>query len=217
MRTDNQLQHEVLAELQSALPTLAPTLGVEVHAGVVVLTGIAQTDEQRVTAERVAQRVDGVQALDDEIALASQGLRTRSDAEIGRAVHNLLFWKTYSSHERLKVTVARGWVTLSGEVERRYQRQNVNEAIRALIGVRGLTDQVAVQSPNAATAAQNEIRAALNRRSEIDARDIDVQVLGAEVTLTGTVHSARERALACETAWNAPGVRKVWDQLQISP
>jgi len=217
MKTDLQLQHDVLVELKNARPGLPRTIGVEVHAGIVTLSGTAQTDTQRQIAESAAQRVADVQAVDDEIALAQPGGRQRTDAEILRAVRGLLLWKTFSSDDRLKVGVLNGWVTLSGEVERRHQRQHVNEAIRALISVRGLTDLAVVQPREAPLVAASDVWAALLRRPEIDACDIAVRVEDGDVTLTGRVRSARERELARESAWCARGVRHVWDRLRVSP
>lgn len=69
MGNDVQIQHAIHVQLRSALPTLFTAIGVEVHGGVVTLTGRAHNDEEREAAERAAQRVAGVLALDDEIAI----------------------------------------------------------------------------------------------------------------------------------------------------
>jgi osmotically-inducible protein OsmY len=161
MKSDVEVQEDILLELKSAVPSLYPAIGVEVHDGVVVLTGTAVSDEQRIAAEQAAQRVEGVQALDDEISIAPRGWQTRKDAEIARSVRGLFLWKTYASHESIEITVVRGWVTLSGETEHRYQRWSVNEAIRALTGVRGLTDHVIFRSRDPAAAMRSDVWAAL--------------------------------------------------------
>jgi osmotically-inducible protein OsmY len=66
------------------------------------------------------------------------------------------------------------------------------------------------------TAVKSEIEAALKRRAQTDAQQISVDVRGADVTLTGSVHSWSERELAASSAWSTPGVRKVVDNITIA-
>jgi osmotically-inducible protein OsmY len=48
--------------------------------------------------------------------------------------------------DAVKVTVKDGWVTLSGEVEREYQRQPAVRAVSLLPGVLGVSDQINVKA-----------------------------------------------------------------------
>lgn len=71
--------------------------------------------------------------------------------------------------------------------------------------------------PNVSTAVvKADIYAALTRRATSDSKNIKVAVDGGEVTLTGSVHSWAERELANSSAWGAPGVRNVVDQMTIA-
>jgi len=58
-------------------------------------------------------------------------------------------------------------------------------------------------------------RPPLKRRAIADAHDISVTVNGADVTLSGIVHSWSERELARESAWGTPGVRNVLDNMTL--
>jgi BON domain len=49
----------------------------------------------------------------------------------------------------------------------------------------------------------------------VDASEVEVQVNGAEVTLTGTVASRREKRRAENVAWSVPGVRDVMNALRV--
>lgn len=60
-----------------------------------------------------------------------------------------------------------------------------------------------------------DIAAALKRRATSDAKSISVDVKGADLTLTGTVHSWAERDLATRSAWGSAGVRSVVDTLSL--
>jgi len=116
----------------------------------------------------------------------------------------------------VKVTVDGGWVTLSGEVNWEYQRQAAVGAVRYLLGVKGVDDQVVIKPSISAPVVKADIESALKRRAQKDAKDISVSVDGGNVTLSGKVHSWSERELATNTAWASPGVRKVVDNITLS-
>ena len=117
--------------------------------------------------------------------------------------------------DSVKVMVEKGWVTLSGEVEWDYQRQDAAKGIRHLTGVTGVSDQIAIKPKVSLSAVKSDIEAALQRRAKADAQRISVAIRGGDVTLTGTVHSWSERAAARHSAWGTPGVRSVVDHMTI--
>jgi osmotically-inducible protein OsmY len=53
--------------------------------------------------------------------------------------------------------------------------------------------------------------------AELDASDIEIVVVGGEVTLTGSVHDRDEKRLAEDLSENVSGVREVHNQLRVSP
>ena len=118
--------------------------------------------------------------------------------------------------DAIKVKAENGWITLSGEVEWDYQRRSAKDAVCSLLGVVGVSDQITVKPRASMGAVKSEIEAALKRRAQTDAQHITVDVRGADVTLTGTVHSWSERELAANSAWSTPGVRKVIDNITIA-
>jgi osmotically-inducible protein OsmY len=61
-----------------------------------------------------------------------------------------------------------------------------------------------------------DIEAALTRRAHRHSEAISVEVAGSDVTLTGIVNSWSERNLARNTAWAAPGVRNVNDNMTVT-
>ena len=65
------------------------------------------------------------------------------------------------------------------------------------------------------TAIKDAITNALKRDAEIDAENIDVSTDGGKVTLAGSVSSWDEREEAAATAWNAPGVDEVANDLVV--
>ena len=213
MKTDTQLQQDVIAELKWEPSVNAAHIGVEVADGIVTLAGHVSSYAEKLGAERAAQRVSGVKALAIEMDVKLPGLSKRTDADIARSVENVLQWTTYVPKDSVKVMVESGWVTLSGEVDWEYQRQTAKKGVRYLMGVTGVTDNIVIKPKVSLSAVKSEIEAALMRRATADAKKISVNVQGADVTLTGTVHSWSERELAKHSAWGTPGVRNVVDKM----
>jgi osmotically-inducible protein OsmY len=216
MKSDAQVQQDVMAELKWEPSVNAAGIGVEVKDGIVTLAGHVGSYAEKWEAERAAQRVSGVQALAVEMEVRLSGSSTRTDADIARSAENTLQWTTFLPVDRVKVMVENGWIVLSGEVDWEYQRQSAASAVRYLMGVTGVSNQIALKSKVSSAAVKSDIEAALKRRATADAQTISVDVQGADVTLTGTVHSWSERALARNSAWSSPGVQNVVDNIVVS-
>lgn len=216
MKTDTQLQQDVMAELKWEPSVNAAQIGVEVKDGVVTLTGHANSFAEKWNAERAAQRVAGVKALAIEMDVTLPGSSKRNDADIARSAENVLQWTADLPKDGVKVMVENGWITLSGEVDWEYQRQAAMRAVRNLLGVTGVSDEIAIKAKLPLSAVKSDIEAALMRRAIDDAQNISVEVRGAEVTLRGEVHSWSERELAEHAAWSTPGVQRVVDLITVA-
>ena len=217
MKTDTQLQQDVTAELKWTPSIDAAQIGVEVQDGIVTLAGHVGSYAEKYDAEQAAQRVSGVKALAIEMDVRLVGSSKRTDADVARAVQNVLQWTTYLPQDRVKVMVESGWVTLTGEVDREYQRQAATGGVRYLMGVTGVSDQITIKKPVVSlSTVKSDIEAALKRRATADAQKISVEVDGADVTLSGKVHSWSERDLARNTAWGTFGVQNVNDNMTVS-
>ena len=216
MKTDSELQLDVIAELKWEPSVDASKIGVEVKDGVVTLAGHVGSYAEKWHAERAAQRVQGVKALAVEMDIVLAGLSTRSDADIARTVEHALEWVSYLPKNSIKVMVEGGWVTLTGEVQWDYQRQIALSAVRYLMGVKGVSDTIIIKSATRSGAVKADIEAALKRRTNGNAGNVSVDVRGGDVTLSGTVHNWWERELARESAWSAPCVHHVVDKMTLS-
>jgi len=215
MKSDTQLQTDVLAELGWEPSVNAAQIGVEVSDGIVTLAGHVNSYAEKHVAEQAAQRVDGVMALTVELEVRLPGPSTRTDVDIARAAENVLVWMTFVPHNAVKVAVESGWVTLSGAVDWHYQRQAAVDAVRYLMGVTGLTNRIQLTPAGEITGDELDVHAAFRRHSSDTVGDIQVDIDGSDVHLSGTVHHWAEREKARHSAWNIPGVRNVIDNVTI--
>ncbi|WP_422015622.1 BON domain-containing protein [Roseateles sp.] len=215
MKTDSQLQQDVMAELKWEPAVHAAQIGVEVKNGVVTLAGEVGSYVEKWNAERAAQRVNGVKALAIDMKVKLSQLGKRTDADIAESARNILAWTSALPQDAIQVLVEGGWLTLSGDVQWQYQRQAAADSVRYLLGVTGVDNQIAVKPSLSAAVVKSDIEAALKRRATADAKAIAVDVKGADVTLSGTVHSWAERDLAKHSAWGTAGVRNVVDNMTL--
>ena len=118
--------------------------------------------------------------------------------------------------DEVKATVSKGWVTLRGEVEWQYQKQDAERVVRRLQGVRGVSNLIVVRPRLSPNALKEKIEQALVRTAELDAQRIQVEIDGTRVILKGTVRSWAERDEAERAAWAAPGVTAVDNRIIIS-
>jgi len=216
MKTDSQLQQDVMAELAWEPSIHATEIGVEVKDGVVTLAGDVSSYAQKWNAELATQRVSGVKALaiNLTVKLVESGVRT--DGDIATSARKVLDWTSAVESGSVKIMVEKGLITLTGEVDWKFQKEAAADAVRFLTGVVGVSDQIVVTPSVKASVVKADIEAAIRRAATADAKRITVGVSGTDVTLSGSIHSWAERDLATQSAWKSPGVRKVIDNMTLA-
>jgi osmotically-inducible protein OsmY/prolyl-tRNA editing enzyme YbaK/EbsC (Cys-tRNA(Pro) deacylase) len=215
MKTDIILQQDVIDELAWEPSIDAAAIGVAVEDGVVTLSGHVPSYAEKWTAEHVVKRVAGVCGVANEIAVRLPGASVRTDSDIARAALLALEWDVYVPKQRVTVTVGDGWIKLEGTVDSQHQKLAAARAVRALTGVKGVTNLIAVRPLVQPAEVATKITAAFQRSAVLDARGIQVDTLGRKVVLRGTVRAWEERAAAERAAWSAPGVAEVDNQLIV--
>ncbi len=206
-RTDEEIQKDVLAELKWDAQVQPNEIGVSVKDGIVTLTGWVDSYLKKWSAEEAAHKAAGVKAVanDIEIRLATE----RTDADIAAAAVRALEWDAFVPSSQVHVTVSKGWVTLKGEVEWQYQKQDAERVVRRLLGVKGVTNLIGVKPRVTPTDLKRKIEDALLRNAKFDASRISVEVQGSKAILKGAVRSWAEREEAEREAWSAPGIIEV--------
>ena len=217
MKTDSQLERDVLDQLRFEPSVRETEIAVSAKDGVVTLSGFVDSYAEKRETLRAVERLSGVRAAVDNLEVRLPVAYTRSDTDIAHTALNALRWDTQVPHDNIKMTVRDGWITLDGQVDWQYQRAAAEHAVQNLMGVRGVTNLIAVQPASASPYDVSQlIKETLRRSAEVDAESITVEAHEGTVTLRGTVHSFAERRDAERAAWAAPGVTRVDDRIAVT-
>ena len=141
MKTDAALKKDVMDELKWEPKVNADAIGVAVKDGVVTLSGYVDSYLGKLNAEYAAQRVTGVRGVVQKIDVKLPDSSGRTDEDIARAVADALESHIAVPEKLVKVQVENGWVTLTGEVNWKFQKDAAHDAICCLMGVRGVLKQ----------------------------------------------------------------------------
>ena len=215
MRADNDIKRDVEAELKWAPDVCETDIAVKVTGGVVALTGYATSIYERYRAEAAVKRVAGVTAVANDLAVHSPLEGVPTDPEIARDAVVALKFELPIAWQNIKPIVKDGHVALEGTVEWHNQRERAEAAVRRLRGVLSVRNSISLTPRLAVTEIKHKIEDAFRRSAIIDAQKVKVDAHGSEITLRGEVRSWAERDQAQQTAWAAPGVLTVRNELLV--
>jgi osmotically-inducible protein OsmY len=215
MKTNEELQRDVQNSIKWEPSLNAAEIGVTVKDGIVTLTGTVDSYSKKIEAENATKNVAGVKAVAVEIEINFGHSNQKSDTEIAQEIENSWRWNWEVPSDKIKVMVENGWVNLSGEVQWNYQKDAAKNSAQNLLGVIGVSNNISIKADAGDRIEKIAIENALSRSWSIDDEDIDVQVKGNNVTLTGVVDSIYQKDEAARIAWNAPGVYSVNNELMV--
>lgn len=215
MRTDSEIERDVNAELRWAPDVNETDIAIKVSGGVVTLTGYAASYHEKYRAEAAVKRVLGVSAVANDLAVRTPLGGMPTDPEIARDAVAALKWELPLAWENIKPIVKEGRVALEGTVDWHYERERAEGAVRRLRGVMSVRNTISLRKRVALPEIKHKIEDAFRRNAIIDAQKVAVEARGSEVTLHGEVRSWAERDQAERTAWAAPGVATVKNEITV--
>ena len=217
MQTDNDIQKEVIAALKGEPSLRDDDIALGVRDGVVTLAGFVDSYADKWRAERTVSKLKGVKAVVNDLKVKLPVSSQRPDPELARAVVDALKWDILVPHDRIQVVVEDGWVTLKGEVDWYYQKEEAERTVRNLTGVKGVSNLITVAVKPTPSDVKKRIVEALQRAAQFDAERITVEIDGHKAILRGTVRSYAELKDAERAVRNVPGISEVETHLTVDP
>ena len=218
VKSDREIQEDVLKELRWDSRIRQAEVGVEVDDGVVTLTGTVDNWAKKLAAREAAHRVVGVRDVADDVRVKLPGSLQLTDTEIAQGVRFALEWNAFVPDQDIRSTVSDGFVTLEGKVYTLRQAEDAAKAIRAVRGVKGVNNWLTVAVVKAdPEKLRKSIEEALQRRAEREAEKIQVTVGDGVVTLAGRLRTWPQKTAVLGAVSHAPGVREVRDRLEVRP
>jgi len=215
MKTDGQIKQDILDELVF-MPNIDETqIGVIVEDGVVTLTGFVDAYPKKVAAEKAVKSVAGVKAVAEDIEVKYGDDFKKTDKEIAKAAVSALEWNASVPKEKVMVKVDNGYIYLTGNLPWEYQRKAAKRTIQNLLGVKGVINNIEITPTAQPVNIEEDIKKALERSADLEAKGIRVQVDGRTVQLKGRVHSQLEKNLVEKAAYKAVGVQNVQNDIVV--
>jgi osmotically-inducible protein OsmY len=217
MKTDKEIQDDVIAEMSWDPILKATEVGVAVKNGVVTLSGTLNSYAKKVAAEKAAKRVAGVRAVAEDIEVKYGREVEKNDSELADTILLAFKIQNISDPDKLKIKVEDGIVTLEGEVSWKYQKNTLASIVSTIHGVNGINNLITIKPAIMPDDLKKQLRAAFHRSATIDSSKIDFEINGTIVTIKGKVRSWAEMNDAENAVWKSPGVSKVVNGLSIQP
>jgi hyperosmotically inducible protein len=197
----------------------ASRITVSATYGQVTLGGTVDALWQKYRAEDIASGVRGVAGVNDEIAVVPNA--DILDQEIAQDILDAINRNANVDVDRVDVRVDDGYVTLTGTVRDRVAREAAYQAAVGTLGVKGVTDELAVETTVKPLYSDSEIAKSVRDQlawdNQVDATHVAVEATSGQVTLTGTVPSYSAKLAAESDALLIKGVVSVENELTVEP
>jgi len=216
MSFDTDLTANVSDELYWDPKLDSSAIAVAADDGKITLRGTVGSLREKREAQKAAQRVFGVIAVDNQLQVKLMNDAKRADADLRGDVLQALMLDSLVP-KTVDVKVEDGFVTLAGTANWQYQRDEADFVASNIVGALDVFDEIELTYPAPDRGDVKEsIRKAFKRNAALDADDLHVSTDNGSVTLRGTVSSWAEHDEAIDAAWAAPGVNSVYDHLTVA-
>jgi osmotically-inducible protein OsmY len=214
--SNDQLVSSVTDELIWDPKVDSAAVAVSADDGIVTLRGTVGSFREKREAKQDAERVYGVENVNNELQVRILEGNRRDDADLRGDVLRALMLDSLVP-PTIDAKVNDGWVILTGSAEWQFQRDEAEFIAANVLGVAGMINQIELMAPMpSAGDVKQSIKRAIERNAKLDAEAVSVESSNGTVTISGTVSSWSEHDDAVSAAWAAPGVRRVKDQILVA-
>lgn len=214
--SNDDLQRHVNDELLWDPKLDSAAIAVSADDGVVTLRGTVGSFLEKREAKKDAERVYGVESVNNELEVRILNEDRRADADLRGAVLQALMLDSLVP-STISAKVDDGAVSLTGTANWQFQRDEARFVAGNVRGVITVEDEIELVAPGpTAGDVKDSIKEAMQRNAKIDAESVSVDSENGKITLSGTVSSWADHDEAVAAAWAAPGVTDVKDHIVVA-
>ena len=218
MNRDEELRLEVEKEIRSERKISNPNrIQITVKNAVATLSGYVDHYIDQVAADTAAERVPGIEGVAQDIEVELPVSSKRDDVEIADSACAAIEHNSLIPQEHVKVTVCDGWLTLDGNLQEEHQKEEVENIVGRILGVKGITNNIVVKPQVKPYDITLQIMRTFQHMAALHAQDIHVEIKSGKVILSGVVRAWIEKAYAEEAAHEIPGVTEVENRIEVTP
>jgi osmotically-inducible protein OsmY len=144
-RTDGDIRAGVADRLRQTPGTAM--VGVSVRGGMVTLSGVVASTNDRLAMRQAAMGTEGVRGVADDMVVREPGTPGDADSDLAALAHRMLASAAEVPAGTVTVGVRGHVLTLSGTVAVPSQRDAALRAVRDIIGVVGISNDIQVARP----------------------------------------------------------------------
>lgn len=167
-------------------------------------------------ADNSANRPSDDKRDPDRPAHSRPGASEASDARLAELALAALGQNALVLTASVRPVVRNAWLILEGEVEAHLQRRAAEDAVRGIPGIRGVSNNILIESEIMAQRVSRRIDEAFISNARLSANKISVSACNHKIILSGSVRSGVEREEAETAAWGAPGVAQVVNRIRAN-
>lgn len=225
-RPDAAINQDVAQALGTNPATENWEIGTKVNNGLVTLTGIVDSWQEKQLAGKIVSGVKGVKEIKNSISIAINTDRKASD--IKAEIKSALMFDSRIHDKMIKVEVSDGTVTLSGAVGSAQEKQlaienahvrGVEKVIAKNLEVKPEYDSKIFinKAVNNLTSSQIEgaIEKAFAYDPEVPADKVSVELNNGTAQLSGSVRSLSAKLAAADDARHTTGVENVTNNISV--
>lgn len=142
--SDQELYYRVQKVLDAKKGNFYTGVNADVRNGVVILSGIIQSEAERSDLKSQIQKVNGVNKIDDQLYIRANIDKNLDQMLAQRAADALQNANSGNAYKNVQVSARDGVITLTGTVEQDYQKRDAQNKVMRINGVRNVDNQIKV-------------------------------------------------------------------------
>lgn len=190
MKNDELHRLEIGNALKKALFSAASTIHIAANSGVITLFGWVDQFAKKTEAEKATRKIRGVKSVINFIDVVRITSEQKNDLEMEAKIRTLFKRNWNTRNNAIKVNVTMGWVTLSGILEGKHQKDAAMMIASNLKEVKGVANKISIKAVHDKKWRSLEVtKKELNHPAEIAITELKVILSNRKLHLSGRVDS----------------------------